>query len=132
MSAVIELHSHMHPLDTIAPRCKSILLAQKKALGLKSNLFGQACAAERIVLALNKLKFKDGVGDPNGLRLFLEEMKLPVGIIYRGNRLHVLFHLSTLSTSFVTYLAQKCPVQNDLRVKLLEDMKMPHFKTELQ
>ncbi|ELU09693.1 hypothetical protein CAPTEDRAFT_208348 [Capitella teleta] len=38
----------------------------------------------------------------------------------------------TYYDSFVTYLAQKCPVQNDLRVKLLEDMKTPHSKTELQ
>ncbi|ELU09694.1 hypothetical protein CAPTEDRAFT_208350 [Capitella teleta] len=130
MNTVTELHSHMHPLDTIASWCKSILLAQEKALGLKSNLFGQACAAERIVLALNKLRFKDGFQSlpgrneaPSRHHLSREPSSCAFPPVYT---------FVTYYDSFVTYLAQKCPVQNDLRVKLLEDMKTPHSKTELQ
>ena len=44
-------------------------------------------------MQMNKLRFKDGVGDPRGFTAFLDAKKLPRTLIprYRGNRLHVLF-----------------------------------------
>ena len=44
---------------------------------------------------MNKLRFKDGKGDPRGFKAFLESEHLPRGFIprYRGNRLHILFSI---------------------------------------
>ncbi len=52
----------------------------------KSNLFGNRCLDEKIVLVLNKMRFKDGKGDNN--------LPQPLIVRYRGNRLHVLFKLA--------------------------------------
>ena len=45
------------------------------------------------MIQMNKMRFKDAKGDPLGFSVFLENSKLPRGLIprYRGNRLHVLF-----------------------------------------
>jgi hypothetical protein len=42
---------------------------------------------------VNKMRYKDGKGDPRGFINFLREAKLPASLLprYRGNRLHVLF-----------------------------------------
>ena len=39
------------------------------------------CVASNIVLQMNKLRFKDGKGDPRGLKAFLESEYLPRGFI---------------------------------------------------
>ena len=40
--------------------------------------------------------FKQGTGDPEGFKLFLSELGVPIGSFprYVGNRLHVLFHIA--------------------------------------
>ena len=44
---------------------------------------------------MNKLRFKNGKGDPRGFATFLYNEQLPRGIIppNRGNRLHILCHI---------------------------------------
>ncbi|XP_065639645.1 uncharacterized protein LOC136072368 [Hydra vulgaris] len=86
-----ELNCHLHPLDTIATECRSALKCLETE---KCELFGNDCLAVKIVLAMNKMRFKDGKGDPEGFVTFLDHKKLPRCIIprYRGNRLHILFH----------------------------------------
>lgn len=44
---------------------------------------------------MNRLRYKDGKGDPRGFKAFLDKKKLPLGIIprYRGNRLNIVFHI---------------------------------------
>ena len=51
--------------------------------------------AGNIVLQMNKMRYKAGKGDPKGFVVFLDDNKLPHGILprYRGNRLHILFHI---------------------------------------
>ena len=53
-----------------------------------------SCSA-MTVLQMNKMWYKDGKRDPCGFKSFLDSEKLPHGFIlrYRGNRLHVLFHI---------------------------------------
>ncbi|XP_065678571.1 uncharacterized protein LOC136093528 [Hydra vulgaris] len=58
-----ELNCHLHPLDTITSACKSSLKALETSQG---NLFGKNCVAANIVVQLNKLRYKDGKGDPKG------------------------------------------------------------------
>ncbi|XP_047126932.1 uncharacterized protein LOC124808016 [Hydra vulgaris] len=86
-----ELNCHLHPLDTIATECR---LALKSLENEYCDLFGYDCMAVKIVLAMNKMRFKDVKGDPKGFVDFLDNNKLNRGIIprYRGNRLHILFH----------------------------------------
>ncbi|XP_065656483.1 uncharacterized protein LOC136081955 [Hydra vulgaris] len=86
-----ELNCHLLPLDTMTNSCKSSLKALETS---KGTLFGRDCIASNIVLQLNKLRYKDGKGDPKGFVAFLDQHKLPRGLLprYRGNRLHILFH----------------------------------------
>nr|XP_047136623.1 uncharacterized protein LOC124813509 [Hydra vulgaris] len=87
-----ELNCHVHPLETIATACRSALKSIEKNKGV---LFSKDCIAGNIVLQMNKMRYKNGKGDPKGFTIFLNEMKLPKGLIprYRGNRLHILFHI---------------------------------------
>ena len=87
-----QLHCHLHPLDTIASSCRSALKKLEKERG---TLFGNDCMSGNIVLQMNKLRYKDGKGDPKGFAIFLDDNKLPRGILPRcqGNRLHILFHI---------------------------------------
>ncbi|XP_065670404.1 uncharacterized protein LOC136088986 [Hydra vulgaris] len=87
-----ELNCHLHPLDTITSACKSSLQALETS---KGKLFGRDCFGANIVVQLNKLRYKDGKGNPKSFVTFLNEHGLPRGLIprYRGNRLHILFHM---------------------------------------
>jgi hypothetical protein len=87
-----ELNCHLHPLDTIASAARSAL---KELENGKGKLFGRDCIAGNIVVQMNKFRFKDGKGDPRGFVNFLDDEGLPRGLIprYRGNRLHILFHI---------------------------------------
>jgi hypothetical protein len=51
--------------------------------------------AGNIVVQMDKIRYKDGKGDPKGFISFLNDNHLPRGILprYRGNRLHILFHI---------------------------------------
>ena len=92
-----ELNCHLHPLDTIASATRSTLKSLEMG---KGKLFGNDCFAGNIVLQMNKFRFKDGKGDPKGFTTFLDDNALPRGLIprYRGNRLHVLFHICGIFT----------------------------------
>ena len=87
-----QLNCHLHPLDTIASQCRSTLKTLENS---KGKLYGNDCISANIVIAVNKLCYKDGKGDPRGFKTFLQDKNLPSGLIprYRGNRLHILFHI---------------------------------------
>ena len=87
-----ELNCHLHPLNTIISSCPSSL---KNLETVKGQLFGKDCLAGNIVYQVNRLRYKDGKGDPKGFKVFLDDEGLPRGIIprYRGNCLHILFHI---------------------------------------
>ena len=87
-----QLNCHLHPLDTIASTCRSTLKSLETA---KGSVFGNDCIVANTVLQVNKLRYKDGKGDPKAFKTFLQDNLLPKGFIprYRGNRIHVLFHI---------------------------------------
>ena len=122
--SLIEVNCHLHPLDTIATKCRSALLSLETE---KSKLFGQGCLAEKVILGLNKMRFKDGKGDPHGFRVFLHDQNLPQSLIirYRGNRLHVLFKLAAVYVihhkSIMLYLTTRCLQTSALKTSLTED-----------
>ena len=87
-----ELHCNLHPLDSISTCCRAALKSEEKD---HRSLYGKDCAAGNLVLQINKLRYKDGKGDPKGFVVFLESENLPRGVLpwYRGNRLHIVFHI---------------------------------------
>lgn len=129
-----ELNCHLHPLDSMATCTKSAL---RKIEDARGKLFGKDCFAGNIVLQMNKMRYKDGKGDPKGFTTFLDDAKLPRGILprYRGNRLHILFHLSGIyvehHTTFMRYLRMGTSC-GGLRTSILEDFNSDTAKTELQ
>ena len=88
-----ELNWHLHPLDSIAKETRAALKSYEQ--NIVGKVWGRNCIAGNKVLAMNKLRFKNGKGDPHGFATFLYNKQLPRGIIprYRGNRLHILFHI---------------------------------------
>ena len=93
-----ELNCHLHPLETIASICKKSLKDienQEKHLH-DLQLQGESASAVNVTWNISKLRYKNGVGDPRGFVNALERWNLPKGLVprYRGNRLHVLFHIS--------------------------------------
>ncbi|XP_013393414.1 uncharacterized protein LOC106161101 [Lingula anatina] len=95
-----ELNCHLHPLDSIATSCRTALKDVEQAEGIKGVLFGKDCMSANCILQFNKLRYKDGKGDPRAFLSFLDEKNLPRGILprYRGNRLHILFHIAGVLT----------------------------------
>ena len=89
-----ELNCHLHPLDTIASKTRSTLKIMEPA-DVGKKLWGTESLSHQLVLAVNKLRYKDGRGDPKGFKTYLDNAGLPRGLIprYRGNRLHIMFHI---------------------------------------
>ena len=88
-----ELHCNLHPLDSIASAVRAAL---KKLEEGRGKVFGKDSLAANVILQVNEFRFKNGKGDQRGFVAFLDERKLCRGILprYRGNRLHVFFHIA--------------------------------------
>ena len=130
-----ELNCHLHPLDTIASSCRSTL----KALEIcKGRLFGTDCFAGNTVQQVNKLRYKDGKGDPKGFVTFLDDNKLPRGLIprYRGNRLHILFHICGKLIEhydmFVKFFTNSPVSCGGLQASIREDFENPSAILEMK
>ena len=132
-----QLNCHLHPLDTIASSARSVLKAYQPG-DIKGKVYGQDCVASNIVVGMNKLRYKDGKGDPKGFISFLDEVGLPRGILprYRGNRLHILFHtcgqLLHHHKNFEMFLETRAAACGGLSSALAHDMKLPVAKVQMQ
>lgn len=130
-----ELNCHLHPLDSIATKARSALKQCER--GASGNVWGSDCVAGNIVLQMNKLRFKDGKGDPQGFKSFLDDAGLPRGLVlrYRGNRLHVLFHICGVyiqyHSLFTKYLEQGTGC-GGLRASVLADFVSIQGHVEMQ
>ena len=84
-----ELNCHLHPLDSIATKNRAAL--RECEMGDQGQVWGNYCYASKITVQMNKLRFKDGKGDPQDFKTFPGNEKLPRGLLprYRGNRLHI-------------------------------------------
>lgn len=90
-----ELNCHLHPLDSISNKVRTALKKYEKDRQFPKKILGSDCLAGDLVVQINKLRFKNSKGDPLGFVVLLDEKKLPHGILprYRGNRLHIFFHI---------------------------------------
>eukprot|EP00112_Aurelia_sp_Birch-Aquarium-sp1_P010535 Seg2246.2 transcript_id=Seg2246.2/GoldUCD/mRNA.D3Y31 product="hypothetical protein" protein_id=Seg2246.2/GoldUCD/D3Y31 len=128
-----ELNCHLHPLDSVSSCCRSAL---KKEDGTQGTLFGKDCIAGNIVLQVNKLRYKDGKGDPQGFVTFLDRNNMARGILprFRGNRLHIVFHLCGI---YVQHHDKFIALFKDgtscggLRKSILQDFTSEIGKTEM-
>ena len=106
--------------------------------GSESKLLGIGCLAGKVVLALNKMRFKDSKGDPHGFRVFLSDCNLPQSLIicYRGNRLHILFKLAAIYIvhyeQIKLYLTTRCLHTSSLKTGLVQDFENPVTYMELK
>ena len=130
-----ELNCHLHPLDSIATKVRTAL--KECEGGAEGQVWGNDCFAGKIVLQMNKLRFKDGKGDPQGFKTFLDDHDLPRGLVlrYRGNRLHVLFHICGIYMQhhflFKKYLEQGTTC-GGLRASVLADFVTIPSHVEMQ
>ena len=94
-----------------------------------SDTFGRECCAVNFIIAMNKMRFKQGKGDPAGFKLFLRQNYIKSSIIVRyvGNRFHVMFHqagvLYYLQEKLLMYLENVCNSKTTLRTALIKDLK---------
>ncbi|CAM4569827.1 unnamed protein product [Leuciscus chuanchicus] len=121
---------------SIAIKTRSALKECEDTLALKK-LWGNDCSAGNIVMAMNKLRYKDGKGDPRGFVTFLDNQKMPRGILprYRGNRLHILFHICGVFiqhyTVFIKFL-EKGTSCGGLRASLFYDFRSTTGHVQMQ
>lgn len=121
---------------SFAPIASSVRAALKKLEEARGKVFGKDCLAANLVLQINKLRYKNGKGDPRGFVAFLDENKLGRGILprYRGNRLHVLFHIAGKLIEhydmFLLYFSSGSSC-GGLRTAILQDFKNATSKSEL-
>ena len=121
---VHQLYCNIHPLETITREVKKCLKDNEK--GNLGKLFNSksVCLMERVIMAMNKMRFNDKVGDPKGFVNLLVLRKLGKGLLKRarGKRIHLNFHLAELYMIhydvFVEFLESYCTVSNPLRNSL--------------
>ena len=135
---LLELKCNVHPLDGIAKRCTSMLKAYDKEHNIKSDTFGRDCCAVNFICAVNKMRYKQGKGDPAGFKQFLRQEGIRRGIIarYVGNRFHIVFHsagvLHYLRKKLSLYLDTVCRNTTSLRSALQKDIKNDHLFLQLK
>ena len=129
-----ELYCHLHPLDSIASSVRSAL---KKLEDSSGKVFGKDCVAANVILQINKMRYKNGKGDPRGFVTFLDDHNIPRGVLprYRGNRLHILFHIAgKLIEHFDSFmlLLNSGTSCGGLRSAILQDFTSVTAKVQLQ
>lgn len=135
--ALNELNCNLHPLETVASKTKSVLKEIEKSMGISGKIKGKECIGANIVVQINKMRYMDGKGDPRGFKTFLNDHNLPLGLIprYRGNRLHILFHICGIFTSHhVALKSYLCGGTScgGLRASILEDFNSTAGQVEMQ
>nr|XP_055059726.1 uncharacterized protein LOC129443265 [Misgurnus anguillicaudatus]XP_055059727.1 uncharacterized protein LOC129443265 [Misgurnus anguillicaudatus]XP_055059728.1 uncharacterized protein LOC129443265 [Misgurnus anguillicaudatus]XP_055059729.1 uncharacterized protein LOC129443265 [Misgurnus anguillicaudatus]XP_055059730.1 uncharacterized protein LOC129443265 [Misgurnus anguillicaudatus]XP_055059731.1 uncharacterized protein LOC129443265 [Misgurnus anguillicaudatus]XP_055059732.1 uncharacterize len=132
-----ELNCNLHPLETIALKTKSALKEIEKSMGITGKTKGKDCIGANIVVQMNKMRYMDGEGDPRGFKVFLDQNNLALGLIprYRGNRLHILFHICGIFSShhatLKSYLSGGTSC-GGLRDSILEDFNSTAGQVEMQ
>ena len=78
-----ELNCHLHPLDSFSTSVRSALAKLESSQKISSQLYGSDCVAGKIVLQMNKLRYKDGKGDPRSFKYFWKT-KISNSVLYQA------------------------------------------------
>ena len=126
---LLELKCNIHPLDGIAKKSSNVLRTYDNNNSITSDTFGRECCAVNFIIAMNKMRFKQGKGDLAGFKLFLRQNNIKSSIIVRyvGNRFHVMFRqagvLYYLQETLLNYLENVCNSKTTLRTALIKDLR---------
>lgn len=135
--ALNELNCNLHPLSLKRLFPKNALKEIEQSMGITGKIKGKECIGANIVVQMNKMRYMDGKGDPRGFKAFLNDKNLPLGLIprYRGNRLHILFHICGIFSShhaaLKSYLCGGTSC-GSLRASILEDFNSTAGQVEMQ
>ena len=131
-----ELNCHVHPLATIATGSTKELKSLEPS-ALQKKLYGSDCLCLSLILSINKMRFKDGKGDPKGFRSALTQAKLPLTFLprYRGSRLHVMFDIAAKLHSrrdfFLDFLCNGVVSCGGLQSSISHDFSLQTAQTQL-
>ena len=120
---LLMLNCNVHPLDSLSAALRKHVKEFETEHGCTTKLYGKDSALMRLVLIINKLKYKQGKGDPTSMRSFFDSNNLDRNLIprYVGNRFHTLFLLCAsiyyLTDNLNHYLTSTCckPFAKDIR-----------------
>ena len=131
-----ELNCHLHPLDSFATSCRSSL-KKCEPPDTTRKLFGKDCMAANLIVQINKLRYKNGKGDPLGFVTFLDSKGIARGILprYRGNRLHIMFLIAGRLIEYYDTFVELFKTGTScggLRCSILQDFQSDVAKDELQ
>jgi len=135
---LLMLNCNVHPLDGISLAFRKGLREYERDNQVKKALFGKESTVVNLVQNIAKLRFKQGKGDPSGMKAFLEKEKISKGAIVRyvGNRFHVLFHLCAqiymIRDSLKKYLTSYACNSSQYRQCILDDLGNEITIKELQ
>ena len=133
---LLKLHCNVHPLDSMSSYCTDML--QPFNDGIPSSSYGKDCRSANLIINISKLRYKTGVGDPNGFSLFLQKHDLNTNFFPRfaGNGFNILFHSAGLillkKDLLITYLNNRCNCKTPLRTATLADLQNANIVTQLQ
>lgn len=132
-----ELNCHLHPLDSVATKVRASLKMYERNGNIPKKILGSDCLAGDLVVQINKLRYKNSKGDPKGFVIFLEANGLPRGLLprYRGNRLHIFFHICGTLVQYHSLFAelfQKGTSCGGLRSSIAADFSLETAHVEMQ
>ena len=111
---LLDLSCNVHPLDSLSIAYRKITKTFEKEENCTSALYGQQSILERLILIINKIKYKESSGDPSAFRAYLDMHSLDKNLIIRyvGNRFHVIFQMCAnifyLREPILDYLRSTC------------------------
>lgn len=135
---IIELNCNVHPLDSLSAAFRKLSKLFEQEHGIQATPYYSDSILVRVVLNVSKMRFKQGKGDPNGMRAFFELKNIDRQLIVRyiGNRFHVLFQLCEsiyfLRPDLVDYLETYCSKNAKYRSDILSDLSLEFVLMEMQ
>ena len=105
-------YCHLHPLETLSRNALSCL--KRFEITAYDKLYSGTSVADKLLLAIGKMRYSDGSGDPKGFVSYLEKSCLGTGLFVRtrGNRLHVKLKNAETCVRYyaelLTYFEESC------------------------
>ncbi|KAH9509815.1 hypothetical protein Btru_045273 [Bulinus truncatus] len=133
---LLELKFNLHPLDGFAREARKLLKKVDELRNISSNIHGTEGCAANLIYRISKLRYSDKCGDPDGLKTYLKEHGLKIGIIprYVGNRFNILFHMAgviyQMKDILCSFLDKYCTA--NIRLHIKEDLEKPEILTQLR
>ena len=80
---LLDLSCNVHSLGSLSIAYRKITKTFEKEANCSSALYGQQSILERLILIINKVKYKESSGDPSPFRAHLDMHSLDKNLIIR-------------------------------------------------